>query len=72
MVYINDVKKLIALSTINNLRIIMFFLFIRINIYIYIYMIIHALFKSLIFLCIGVFIYMNFDIQDIRLIGFFF
>ena len=61
-----DIKKLIALSTINNLRIIIFFLYIYIYVYIYIYIIIHAIFKSIIFLCLGILIYNNFDMQDRR------
>ena len=61
-----DIKKLIALSTINNLRLIIFFLYLNIYIFIYIYIIIHAIFKSIIFLCLGLLIYNNYDIQDYR------
>ena len=69
ILYVYDIKKLIALSTINNLSLIIFFLYLNIYIYIYIYILIHAIFKSIIFLCVGLFIYNNYDIQDSRLIN---
>ena len=37
ILFVYDIKKLIALSTINNLSLIIFFLYINIYIYIYIY-----------------------------------
>lgn len=61
-----DFKKIIALSTINHISIIILFIWLKLYIYIYLYILIHALFKSIIFICIGILIYFNFDIQDIR------
>ena len=68
IIFIFDIKKLIAISTINNLSLIIFFLIIYIYIYIYMYMIIHAIFKSIMFLCIGLLIYNNYDVQDVRIV----
>lgn len=61
-----DFKKIIALSTINHISLIIILIWIKLYIYMYIYIIIHALFKSIVFICVGVFIYFNFDLQDIR------
>ena len=68
IIFIFDIKKLIAISTINNLSLIIFFLIIYLYIYMFIYIIIHAIFKSIIFLCIGLLIYNNYDIQDVRIV----
>ena len=69
ILYVYDLKKLIALSTINNLSLIIFFLYLNIYIYIYIYILIHAIFKSIIFLCVGLLIFNNYDIQDSRFLN---
>ncbi|XKL68690.1 hypothetical protein PGB90_006459 [Kerria lacca] len=69
ILFVFDIKKLIALSTLNNIRFIFILLVYNIYIYIFIYILIHALFKRLIFFCIGIFLFNNFDIQDIRLLG---
>jgi NADH-ubiquinone oxidoreductase chain 5 len=68
-IYVYDIKKLIAFSTLRNMALIIYLININIYIYIYIYIIIHALFKSIIFLCIGIIIYLNFDFQDTRLVS---
>lgn len=63
-----DLKKIIALSTLSQIAIIIFAISInRINIA-FSHLIIHALFKSTIFLCAGVIIHET-SYQDIRIIG---
>jgi NADH-ubiquinone oxidoreductase chain 5 len=69
IINIFDIKKLMALSTINNLSLIIYYLYLNIYIFIYIYIIIHAIFKSIIFLCAGLLIYNYNDNQDIRCSG---
>ena len=64
-----DLKKIIALSTLRQLGLIIRILRIG-NISLrYFHLIIHALFKSLLFLCSGVLIHQIFNNQDIRYIG---
>nr|YP_009121679.1 NADH dehydrogenase subunit 5 [Hylaeus dilatatus]AJG02946.1 NADH dehydrogenase subunit 5 [Hylaeus dilatatus]ALO64654.1 NADH dehydrogenase subunit 5 [Hylaeus dilatatus] len=61
-----DLKKIIALSTLSQLSFMMMVLMINMNELAFFHLIIHALFKSLMFLCAGDFIhFMNGD-QDIR------
>lgn len=63
-----DIKKIIALSTLRQMAIIIFAISLNsINIA-YFHLISHALFKSIIFLCAGILIH-NFIYQDIRHIG---
>lgn len=69
MLHTTDLKKLIALSTINNLSIIIYFIILYMYLFTYFYIIIHALFKSIIFLCIGVLINNLNDNQDSRTIN---
>lgn len=61
-----DFKKIMALSTINHIRLMIVYIYLNIFRFIFLYILIHALFKSIVFICIGVIIYYNFDIQDIR------
>lgn len=63
-----DLKKIIALSTLRQIAIIIFAISINILILAYIHLIIHALFKSAIFLCAGIIIHET-SYQDIRIIG---
>lgn len=64
-----DLKKIIALSTLSQLGVII--MIISLNCYelAYFHLLRHALFKSLLFLCAGVFIHRIGDIQDIRFLG---
>lgn len=63
-----DLKKIIALSTLRQIAIIIFAISLRSLILAYIHLIIHALFKSAIFLCAGIMIHES-TYQDIRIIG---
>lgn len=58
-----DMKKIIALSTLRQIRLIFFFLLINIKNLAYIYICNHALFKSLMFINIGIIINLNFSRQ---------
>jgi len=64
-----DFKKIIALSTLSQLGFIMFSLGMGMPEYAFFHLITHAIFKSLLFLCAGVFIHSLGGTQDIRLIG---
>nr|YP_009531285.1 NADH dehydrogenase subunit 5 [Idiocerus laurifoliae]AXY64097.1 NADH dehydrogenase subunit 5 [Idiocerus laurifoliae] len=64
-----DLKKIIALSTLSQLGLMMTSLFLNMVELSYFHLITHAMFKSLLFLCSGVFIYYMNDNQDIRLMG---
>lgn len=63
-----DIKKIIALSTLSQIAIIIFAISLNSINVAYFHLISHALFKSLIFLCAGIIIH-NFSYQDIRHIG---
>lgn len=63
-----DIKKIIALSTLSQIAIIIFALRINISATAFAHLIIHALFKSTIFLCAGTIIHES-SYQDIRKIG---
>lgn len=62
-----DIKKIIALSTLRQIAIIIFAISIKSTTLAFFHLIIHALFKSTIFLCAGIIIH-NFSYQDIRII----
>lgn len=64
-----DLKKIIALSTLSQLGVIIIILGLGISELAFFHLLRHALFKSLLFLCAGVFIHGIGDIQDIRLLG---
>jgi NADH-ubiquinone oxidoreductase chain 5 len=64
-----DLKKIIALSTLSQLGLIIMSLGLGIADIAFFHLMTHALFKSLLFLCAGVFIHSIGDTQDIRLIG---
>nr|YP_001798487.1 NADH dehydrogenase subunit 5 [Orchesella villosa]ABS57585.1 NADH dehydrogenase subunit 5 [Orchesella villosa] len=61
-----DLKKIIALSTLSQLGVMMFTLSLGFYEFSFFHLLSHALFKSLLFLCAGVFIHSMGDIQDIR------
>nr|YP_010996499.1 NADH dehydrogenase subunit 5 [Sophonia microstaina]WPC85241.1 NADH dehydrogenase subunit 5 [Sophonia microstaina] len=64
-----DLKKIIALSTLSQLGLMMTSLFLGLVELSFFHLITHAMFKSLIFLCSGIFIYYMNDNQDIRMMG---
>lgn len=67
--YETDLKRIIALSTLRQLGVIIIVLSLDLYELAFFHLISHALFKSLLFLCAGVFIHGAGDIQDIRLLG---
>jgi len=64
-----DLKKIIALSTLRQLGVIIISLSLGMVELAYFHLLTHALFKSLLFLCAGVYIHGFKDIQDIRNLG---
>lgn len=64
-----DLKKIIALSTLRQLGLIITSLGLGFYEYAFFHLLTHAIFKSLLFLCAGVFIHSMGDTQDIRAIG---
>lgn len=67
-----DLKKIIALRTLNQLGFIIFSLSFGNKIIIFFHLLSHAFFKSCLFLQMGFFIHRNFSNQDARLFSFFF
>jgi NADH-ubiquinone oxidoreductase chain 5 len=65
----NDLKKIIALSTLSQLGLIIITLRLGFYEFSFFHLITHAIFKSLLFLCAGVYIHSMGDTQDIRFIG---
>nr|YP_010736917.1 NADH dehydrogenase subunit 5 [Idioscopus ventrispinus]WEP24804.1 NADH dehydrogenase subunit 5 [Idioscopus ventrispinus] len=65
-----DLKKIVALSTLSQLGLMMMSLFLGLSELCYFHLITHAMFKSLLFLCSGIFIYYMNNTQDIRSMGF--
>nr|AMM04648.1 NADH dehydrogenase subunit 5 [Folsomia candida] len=64
-----DLKKIIALSTLSQLGLMMTSLGLGFYEYAFFHLLTHAMFKSLLFLCAGVFIHSMGDTQDIRAMG---
>jgi NADH-ubiquinone oxidoreductase chain 5 len=64
-----DLKKIVALSTLSQLRIILFAISICLPKVAFFHLITHAIFKSLLFLRAGVVIHRSSKWQDIRLLG---
>nr|YP_010835892.1 NADH dehydrogenase subunit 5 [Carinata dushanensis]WGC89411.1 NADH dehydrogenase subunit 5 [Carinata dushanensis] len=64
-----DLKKIIALSTLSQLGLMMVSLLLNMVELSFFHLLTHAMFKSLLFLCSGIFIYYMNDNQDIRLMG---
>nr|QDH82269.1 NADH dehydrogenase subunit 5 [Parapolybia flava] len=65
----NDLKKIIALSTLSQLGLMMSILSLGKVDLVFFHLFIHALFKSLLFMCSGVFIHQMLNNQDIRFMG---
>nr|QZZ18280.1 NADH dehydrogenase subunit 5 [Empoasca serrata] len=68
-IYEFDLKKIIALSTLSQLGLMMVSLFLGLRDMAFFHLCTHAMFKSLLFLCAGIFIYHMSDNQDIRSMG---
>nr|YP_010836071.1 NADH dehydrogenase subunit 5 [Evacanthus bivittatus]WGC90087.1 NADH dehydrogenase subunit 5 [Evacanthus bivittatus] len=64
-----DLKKIIALSTLSQLGLMMVSLLMNMIDLSFFHLLTHAMFKSLLFLCAGIFIFYMNDNQDIRLMG---
>ncbi|MBO1764436.1 NADH dehydrogenase subunit 5 [Escherichia coli] len=64
-----DLKKVVALSTLSQISIIMISLCCGLIELGYFHIIIHALFKAMLFLCVGVIIHGLSNNQDLRLVG---
>jgi len=67
--YETDLKRIIALSTLRQLGLIIITLGLGMIEFSFFHLITHAMFKSLLFLCAGVFIHSIADTQDIRMLG---
>lgn len=65
----NDSKKIIAFSTLSQLGLMFFCLFLGLKDIAFFHLIIHAFFKSLMFLIIGFLLVNKFHFQDIRLLS---
>lgn len=65
----NDLKKIIALSTLSQLGLIMIILRAGFSIIAFFHLLTHAIFKSLLFMCAGVVIHLIINNQDIRFFG---
>lgn len=65
----NDIKKIIALSTLRQLGIIIIRLALQAPIFTFFHLITHAIFKALLFICAGSVIHAHLNNQDLRLFG---
>jgi len=65
-----DIKKLIAYSTIRHVSLIMYILSFKLYKIVYFHLNIHAIFKSLIFICFGFVILCSYHSQDKRLVSY--
>jgi NADH-ubiquinone oxidoreductase chain 5 len=65
----NDLKKIIALSTLRQLGLIIIILRIGLNFIAFYHLLTHAIFKSILFICAGIIIHLIMNNQDIRLYG---
>nr|WPN89798.1 NADH dehydrogenase subunit 5 [Fenusa sp. 1 GYN-2023a] len=65
----NDLKKIIALSTLSQLGLMMSILFLGFMNLSFFHLLSHALFKALLFMCAGIYIHNLANFQDIRYMG---
>nr|AZL93393.1 NADH dehydrogenase subunit 5 [Platygaster sp. ZJUH_2016026] len=65
----NDFKKIIALSTLSQLGLMLMSLCLSLKMLSYFHLVIHALFKSLLFMCSGLILHSMLDNQDLRMMG---
>nr|QMS48888.1 NADH dehydrogenase subunit 5 [Haementeria acuecueyetzin] len=65
----NDMKKIIALSTLSQLGLMMTSLGLDLPLLTYFHMVVHAMFKALLFICAGVMIHNHMHSQDLRWMG---
>nr|YP_009735121.1 NADH dehydrogenase subunit 5 [Acropyga guianensis]QBG38609.1 NADH dehydrogenase subunit 5 [Acropyga guianensis] len=65
----NDLKKIIALSTLSQLGLMMMILSLGLSLLSFFHLLIHAIFKSLLFMCAGIMIHLMNNNQDIRFSG---
>lgn len=64
-----DLKKIVALSTLRQLRMMMLSLSIGLPSVAFFHLVSHAMFKALLFLCVGLVIHENKRFQDVRFLG---
>lgn len=65
----NDLKKIIALSTLSQLGLMIIILRVGLKIVAFYHLLTHAVFKSILFICAGVVIHLIKNTQDIRSLG---
>lgn len=65
----NDIKKIIALSTLSQLGVIILRLALKAPLFTFFHLITHAIFKALLFICAGSVIHAHNNNQDLRLFG---
>nr|YP_010264252.1 NADH dehydrogenase subunit 5 [Carebara diversa]UIO59238.1 NADH dehydrogenase subunit 5 [Carebara diversa] len=65
----NDLKKIIALSTLGQLGLMMMILSLGLKMVAFYHLLTHAIFKSMLFMCAGIIIHLMLNNQDIRLFG---
>ncbi|YP_009054298.1 NADH dehydrogenase subunit 5 (mitochondrion) [Mya arenaria] len=64
-----DLKKVVALSTLSQLGVMLFGLCMGLPVICFFHLITHAYFKSMMFLCVGVLIFVSGGVQDYRFMG---
>nr|YP_010968538.1 NADH dehydrogenase subunit 5 [Mya japonica]WNO18877.1 NADH dehydrogenase subunit 5 [Mya japonica] len=64
-----DLKKVVALSTLSQLGVMLFGLSMGLPVICFFHLITHAYFKSMMFLCVGVLIFVSGGVQDYRFMG---
>nr|YP_010939947.1 NADH dehydrogenase subunit 5 [Rabdotus mooreanus]WLN31333.1 NADH dehydrogenase subunit 5 [Rabdotus mooreanus] len=67
--YENDLKKMIALSTLSQLGVMMFSLGMGFTYLAYFHLLAHATFKAMLFMCAGLILMSTYGVQDLRLLG---